>query len=172
MKGEYRDYEYSSPCPCRQNSGDSANPPCCTNRCRCIGEDNGPNPYVTNIEKATLENPFFRRALWTGAHLQLTLMCIPPCGEIGLEMHPNLDQFLRLEQGRGRVMMGPAQDNLNFQRNVSDGFAVFIPAGTWHNLVNTGKEPIKLYSIYAPVQHPAGTIHCTKADSDAAEADH
>jgi len=127
---------------------------------------------VTNIEKATLENPFFRRALWTGAHLQLTLMCIPPCGEIGLEMHPNLDQFLRLEQGRGRVMMGPAQDNLNFQRNVSDGFAVFIPAGTWHNLVNTGKEPIKLYSIYAPVQHPAGTIHCTKADSDAAEADH
>lgn len=142
MKGEYRDYEYSSPCPCRQNSCDSANPPCCTNRCRCIGEDNGPNPYVTNIEKATLENPFFRRALWTGAHLQLTLMCIPPCGEIGLEMHPNLDQFLRLEQGRGRVMMGPAQDNLNFQRNVSDGFAVFIPAGTWHNLVNTGKEPI------------------------------
>jgi mannose-6-phosphate isomerase-like protein (cupin superfamily) len=172
VKGEYRDYEYSSPCPCRQNSGDSADPPCCTNRCRCIGEDNGPNPYVTNIEKATLENPFFRRALWTGAHLQLTLMCIPPCGEIGLEMHPNLDQFLRLEQGRGRVMMGPAQDNLNFQRNVSDGFAVFIPAGTWHNLVNTGKEPIKLYSIYAPVQHPAGTIHCTKADSDAAEADH
>lgn len=166
------DSGFSSPCLCRQDtsSRSSGNPPCCTARCRCIGEDFGPDPFVVNIEKATLENPFFRRALWTGTHLQLTLMCIPPGGEIGLEMHPDLDQFLRLEQGRGRVMMGPTQDNLNFQRNVSDGFAIFIPAGTWHNLVNTGNEPIKLYSIYAPVQHPAGTIHCTKADSDAAEA--
>ncbi|MEA4898632.1 cupin domain-containing protein [Bacillota bacterium Meth-B3] len=95
-------------------------------------------------------------------------MCIPPCGEIGLEMHPDLDQFLRLEQGRGRVMMGSTQTSLNYQRDVSENFAIFIPAGTWHNLVNTGDEPIKLYSIYAPVQHPAGTIQCTKADSDAA----
>ena len=84
-------------------------------------------------------------------------------------MHDYLDQFLRLEQGQGRVMMGPTQNNLNYQRNVADDYAIFIPAGTWHNLVNTGREPIKLYSIYAPVQHPAGTIHCTKADSDAAE---
>ena len=124
---------------------------------------------MTNITEATLENPFFRRALWTGTHLQLTLMCIPPGGEIGLEMHSNLDQFLRLEQGDGRVMMGRTQNNLTYQRNVADDYVVFIPAGTWHNLVNTGNEPIKLYSIYAPVQHPAGTVHCTKADSDAAE---
>lgn len=155
------------PSPCRPCP--PTNPPCCTNRCHCIGEDFGPDPYVTNITEATLENPFFRRALWTGTHLQLTLMCIPPGGEIGLEMHSNLDQFLRLEQGEGRVMMGRTQNNLTYQRNVADDYVVFIPAGTWHNLVNTGNEPIKLYSIYAPVQHPAGTIHCTKADSDAAE---
>ncbi len=156
---QYPDFD---PCP-------STNPPCCTNRCHCIGEDFGPGPYVTDITRATLENPFFRRALWTGPHLQLTLMCIPPGGEIGLEMHSNLDQFLRLEQGQGRVMMGRTQNCLNFQQNVADDYAVFIPAGTWHNLVNTGDEPIKLYSIYAPVQHPPGTIHCTKADSDDAE---
>lgn len=145
------------------------NPPCCTKRCHRIGEDFGPCPYVVDIEKATLENPFFRRALWTGTHLQLTLMCIPPCGEIGLEMHPDLDQFLRLEQGEGKVMMGKSRDCLSFQQNVCANSAIFIPAGTWHNLINTGDEPIKLYSIYAPVQHPPGTIHCTKADSDAAE---
>lgn len=170
MKGETFDSGFSHPCrPCCPDPKPPVNPPCCTTRCRCIGEDFGPDPYVVNIEKATLENPFFRRALWTGTYLQLTLMCIPPNGDIGLEMHPNLDQFLRLEQGQGRVMMGSSQDNLTYQRNVSDGYAIFIPAGTWHNLVNTGNEPIKLYSIYAPVQHPAGTIHCTKADSDAAE---
>jgi len=151
------------------NKSHPINPPCCAKRCARIGEDFGPCPYVADIEKATLENPFFRKALWTGKHLQLTLMCIPPCGEIGLEMHPNLDQFLRLEQGEGMVMMGEKQKCLKFMRKVEANSAVFIPAGTWHNLVNTGDEPIKLYSIYAPVQHPAGTIQCTKADSDAAE---
>jgi len=124
---------------------------------------------VINIVRATLENSFFRKALWTGTYLQLTLMCIPPGGEIGLEIHPNLDQFLRLEQGEGKVLMGRTCNCLDYQRKVSDDSAVIIPAGTWHNLVNTGNQPIKLYSIYAPPQHPAGTIHCTKADSDAAE---
>ena len=152
-----------------ENKGRPENPPCCNKRCHRTGEDFGPCPYVVNIEEATLENPFFRRAIWTGEHLQLTLMCIRPGGEIGLEMHPNTDQFLRLEQGEGRVMMGKTRDCLKFQRDVSANSAIFIPAGTWHNLVNTGDEPIKLYSIYAPVQHPPGTIHCTKADSDAAE---
>jgi len=132
-----------------------------------MGEDYGPKPYVTNITNASLENPYYRRTLWTGEHLQLTLMCIPPKGEIGLEIHPDTDQFLRLEQGHGKAMMGPTQSNLNYQKDVGDNDAVFIPSGTWHNVVNTGDEPIKLYSIYAPVKHPAGTIHCTKADSDA-----
>jgi len=144
-------------------------PACVIDRCHKTGEDFGPDPYVTNITKATLNNTYFRRALWTGEHLQLTLMCIPPHGEIGLEMHPDTDQFLRLEQGRGRVMMGKTKTDLDYRREVADNYAILIPAGTWHNLVNTGSEPIKLYSIYAPVKHLRGTIHCTKADSDAAE---
>ncbi len=120
-------------------------------------------------EKATLQNPYFRTALWTGEHLQLTLMSIPVGGEIGLESHPELDQFLRLEQGYGLVKMGQSPDKLNYQANVTDGYAVFIPAGTYHNLINEGNTPIKLYSIYAPPQHPKGTIHETKEIADAAE---
>jgi mannose-6-phosphate isomerase-like protein (cupin superfamily) len=118
---------------------------------------------------ATLLNPNFRAALWTGENLQLTLMSIPVGGEIGLESHPNLDQFLRLEQGFGQVMMGASEDRLNYQANVTEGYAIFIPAGTYHNLINIGNMPIKIYSIYAPPQHPAGTIHETKAIADAQE---
>jgi mannose-6-phosphate isomerase-like protein (cupin superfamily) len=94
-------------------------------------------------------------------------MTIPVGSEIGLEMHSDVDQFLRLEQGQGLVMMGDREDCLNYRSNVSDDFAIFIPAGTWHNLLNTGTQPIKLYSIYAPPEHPPGTVHVTKADSDA-----
>ncbi len=143
-----------------------ATQPCTTNRCSTTVEEFGPDPYVVDITKATLNNPYFRKALWTGTHLQLTLMCIPPGGEVGLEEHSNLDQFLRLEQGQGRVMMGPTETNLPFQRNVADDYAIIIPAGIWHNLVNTGNVPIKLYSLYAPPEHPAGTVHCTMADDE------
>lgn len=131
--------------------------------------DYGPDPFVFDIEKASLQNPNFRTAIWTGEHLQVTLMSIPVGGEIGLERHDNLDQFLRLEAGHGMVMMGNAPDRLNYQAHVMDNFAILIPAGTYHNLVNIGKTPIKLYSIYAPPQHPHGTIHQTKAIADAAE---
>ena len=132
-------------------------------------KDYGPEPFVVNIEQETLQNPYFRSALWTGEHLQLTLMSIPVRGEIGLEAHPNLDQFLRLEKGYGLVKMGSSPDNLNFQARVTDGYAVFIPAGTYHNLINVGNSPIQLYSIYAPPEHPRGTIHETKEIADAAE---
>ena len=145
--------------------------PCMSTRCRKTGDDFGPGPYVDNITNATLANPYYRRVLWTGPHLQTTLMCIPPQGEIGLEIHPDLDQFLRLEQGRGKVMMGSARNDLDYQKNVADNYAVFIPAKTWHNVINTGNEPMTLYSIYSQQQHPVGTIQCTKADSDAAAAD-
>ena len=128
--------------------------------------DFGPEPFVVNIACAAEQNPFYRRALWTGHHLQLTLMSIPPCGEIGLEVHPDDDQFLRIEAGCGTVMMGPRQDCLAFQRLVGSGDAIFVPAGTWHNVVNTGKTSIKLYSIYAPPHHPPGTVHRTKAEAD------
>ncbi len=136
------------------------------------GTDYGPEPFVVDINKATLQNQYFRTAFWTGNYLQLTLMSIPVGGEIGLESHPNLDQFLRIEQGYGHVMIGNSPDKLNYQTNVRDGYSIFIPAGTWHNLINMGNRPIKLYSIYAPPQHPAGTIHRTKEDSDAVEEHH
>lgn len=134
--------------------------------------DYGPQPFVVNLDKATLQNSNFRTALWTGKHLQITLMSIPVGGEIGLENHPNLDQFLYIESGVGKVMMGRCQNRLDQQTNVNDGYSIVVPAGTWHNLVNVGNCPIKLFSIYAPPQHPHGTVHRTKADADAAERHH
>ncbi len=131
--------------------------------------DHGPEPFVVNIEEATKMNDAFRTALWTGDYMQLTLMSINVGEDIGLEIHPDLDQFLRIEEGQGLVMMGESKNNLNFQRKVKDDFAIIIPAGTWHNLMNTGNIPLKLYSIYAPPQHPYGTVHMTKADAEAAE---
>lgn len=128
-------------------------------------KDYGPKPFVVNIEEATKLNNTFRTALWTGEHLQLTLMSINVGEDIGLEIHPNIDQFIRIEEGYARVMMGDNKDKPNFKANVKDGFAIFIPAGTWHNIVNTGKIPLKLYSIYAPPKHPFGTVQVTKADA-------
>ncbi len=92
--------------------------------------------------------------------------------DIGLECHPDLDQFLRIEEGQGIILMGANKNRLDFKANVSDDFAIIIPAGTWHNLINTGCNPLKLYSIYAPPQHPWGTLHKTKADAVAAERNH
>lgn len=124
--------------------------------------DYGPNPFVINIEEATKQNNNYRIALWTGNHLQVTLMSIKVGGDIGLEAHPTIDQFLRIEEGEGIVLMGNSPTNLTFQQKVSDDFIIIIPAGTYHNLINTGNKPIKLYSIYAPANHPKGTIHPTK----------
>lgn len=134
-------------------------------------KDYGPQPFVVNIDKITKRNYAFRTALWTGRHLQLTLMSIKPGEDIGLEMHPNLDQFIRIEQGQGIVKMGDSKDKLDFHEKVFDDYIIIIPAGKWHNLINTGSKPIKLYSIYAPPQHPHGTIHKTKAEAMAAEKD-
>ena len=133
-------------------------------------DDYDPYPFVIDIDEASRQNTNFRTALWTGNNLQLTLMSIPVGGEIGLEMHPDVDQFLRIEEGEGMVLMGESMDNLDYQERVEDDYAIIIPAGTWHNLINIGDEPIKLYSIYAPPQHPHGTVHVTKEDSDRAES--
>lgn len=135
-------------------------------------KDFGPNPYAVNIEDATLQNETFRTALWTGTHLQMTVMSIPVGAEIGLEMHNGLDQFLRLEQGKGRVQMGDSKDNLDFDQEIGDDWVVLVPSGKWHNITNIGDEPMKVYSIYTPPEHPHGTVHATKADSDAAHHDH
>ena len=131
--------------------------------------DFGPKPFVVNINEASKRNHTFRTALWTGKHLQVTLMSLNVGEDIGLEMHPHVDQFLRIEQGQGMVQMGKQKDDLNFQRYVYDDSAIVIPAGTWHNLTNTGNIPLKLYSIYAPPNHPFGTVHETKAAALAAE---
>lgn len=125
-----------------------------------------------NIEAATLENTAFRTTIWTGTALQLTVMSIPVGGEIGLEVHGDIDQFLRIESGRGRVQMGPASDQLTFEREVADDDAVLVPAGSWHNITNIGDDALKVYSIYGPPEHPHGTVHATKAESDAAEHHH
>nr|WP_274542240.1 cupin domain-containing protein [Clostridium tetani] len=132
-------------------------------------KDYGTEPFVVNIEEATKQNNTYRTALWTGTHLQLTLMSIKVGEDIGLEVHPNLDQFIRIEEGQGLVKMGDSENNLDFQRKIYDDFAFIIPAGKWHNLINTGNKPIKLYSIYAPPEHPHGTVHETKAIAEAAE---
>jgi mannose-6-phosphate isomerase-like protein (cupin superfamily) len=137
-----------------------------------ILRDYGPNPFVVNIEEAAKQNNNFRLALWSGKHMQLTLMSINVGEDIGLEIHPDLDQFIRIEEGQGIVIMGDRKDRLDFQANVRDDFAFIIPAGKWHNLINTGNIPLKLYSIYAPPQHPPGTVHKTKLDALAAEESH
>jgi len=135
-------------------------------------KDFGPNPFVININQASKENDTYRTALWTGKHLQVTLMSLKPGEDIGLEIHPAVDQFLRIEQGHGVVQMGYSKNRLNFRRNVRDDSAIMIPAGIWHNVTNTGNIPMKLYSIYAPPNHPFGTVHVTKAAAMAAEEGH
>lgn len=133
-------------------------------------QDVGPNPYVVDIEELTLANENFRTATWTGTYFQMTLMSIEVGGQVGLEVHEDTDQFLRLEQGKAKVMMGPSEDNLDKEWSAEGDWAIFVPAGTWHNIVNVGDEPIKLYSIYAPPHHAHSTVHKTYEDAEAAEA--
>lgn len=129
-------------------------------------EDVGPQPQSFDLERATLANRNYRTVAWSGEYLQLTLMSIPVGADIGLEAHPQTDQFLRLDAGRGRVQMGPARDRLDVDREVEDGWAVFVPAGTWHNVTNIGTGPMQLYAVYAPVHHAAGRVHATAADAE------
>ena len=131
----------------------------------CIDlKDHGPEPYVVNINEATKQNTNFRTALWTGKYLQLTLMSINPNEDVGLEIHYDVDQFIRIEDGQGYVLMGDSPDYMYFQERVYDDSVILLPAGKWHNLINIGCTPLKLYSIYAPPEHPHGTIHKTKED--------
>ncbi|MDO5523009.1 MAG: cupin domain-containing protein [Bacteroidia bacterium] len=126
--------------------------------------DFGPEPFVLDIEAYTLQNEKYRQSIWTGTYMQMTVMNILPGEDIGLEMHPDIDQFIRVEAGSGIVRMGDSEDNLNFEKRVEDDFAVFVPAGKWHNLVNDSDKPLKIYSIYAPVEHPHGTVHATQEE--------
>ena len=126
-------------------------------------------PGVINIHRATLSNDYYRREIWTGEHLQVTVMCIPAGGEIGLEVHENLDQFLRVEYGVGSVYMGSERRAVAYVGEADSSSAILIPAGTYHNVLNRRNVPLKLYSIYAPPKHPVGTLQRTKFDADLAE---
>lgn len=134
-------------------------------------KDFGKAPFVTNIEEATLENKNYRTTLWTGELLQATLMSIPVGGDIGAEVHDENDQFLRVEQGHGRVIMGESADKIILDKEVGPEDAIFIPRNTYHNVVNIGQEDLKLYSIYGPAHHEHGTVHETQAIAMAAEED-
>ena len=133
-------------------------------------KDIGPQPQAFDIEGATKANTDYRSVAWSGRYLQVTLMSIPVGSDIGLEAHPETDQFLRLDAGRGRVQMGTAKDKLSFEKEVSDGWCVLVPAGTWHNITNSGETPMQVYTIYAPAHHAPDKVQVTaaaaKADKD------
>lgn len=132
--------------------------------------DGGPSPYVVPIRSEALRNDNFRATVWTGENLQATVMSIPAGDEVGLEMHPDIDQFIYILLGRGNIMMGEAMDNLTFEAPLITGDAVFVPAGTWHNIENIGRTPLKFLSIYTPPEHPPGTVHATRAEAEEAES--
>ena len=126
-------------------------------------QDHGTKPWVVNIEELTTNNQNFRTTWWTGKQLQMTVMSIQPGEDIGLEVHEKGDQFIRVEEGTARVQMGKSKTSLNYDKTVGDDWAMFIPEGYWHNISNAGNEELKVYVLYAPPEHPAGTIHPTKA---------
>jgi mannose-6-phosphate isomerase-like protein (cupin superfamily) len=128
--------------------------------------------WIGDIEQATLDNDTFRTVLFTGEHTQLTVMRLAPGEDIGLEAHDDIDQFLRIEQGGARVELGRSEGSIDETHDVADDWAIIIPAGIWHNVVNTGDGDLKLYSLYSPAEHPPDTVHRTKAEAEAAEHDH
>lgn len=123
--------------------------------------------FITNIEQQTLQNENFRQVIFTAQHSQLVLMTLKPGEEIGSEHHDDRDQFVRVEAGQGEVV-------LNGERSrIVDGSAVVVPAGVEHNFINTShSDPLRLYTLYTPPEHPDGTIHRTKAEADAYEREH
>ncbi len=122
-------------------------------------------PYVTNVEEKALTNENFRQVLHTTDHLQLVAMSLDSGEDIGEEVH-ELDQFLRIEKGSGKAVL----DGREY--DIADGFAVLVPAGTRHNIINTGRAAMKLYTLYGPPDHREGVIHKTKADALADTTDH
>ncbi|MFB4325906.1 cupin domain-containing protein [Paenibacillus lautus] len=127
-------------------------------------------PFVVNIDQAAKQNNTYRTTLWTGEQLQVTLMSINAGDDIGLEVHPTTDQFIRVEEGEGLVQI--SKDKLDFQKIAYDDYAIMIPAGKWHNVINMGNIPLKIYVIYAPPEHPYGTVHETKSIAMSAEENH
>jgi len=125
--------------------------------------------WIGDIERTTIDNETFRTVVFTGEHTQLTVMSIEPGDDIGREVHAEHDQFLRIEQGTARVELSRTEDTVDETHDAEADWAIIVPAGVWHNVVNTGPEPLKVYSLYSPPEHPDGTVHRTKADAVAAE---
>jgi mannose-6-phosphate isomerase-like protein (cupin superfamily) len=134
-------------------------------------KDIGPLPQSFNIEDATKDNRNYRTVAWSGRYLQVTLMSIPVGGDIGLEAHPETDQFLRLDAGSGKVQMGSTKNQLTFEKDVSNGWCILVPAGTWHNITNIGTTPMQVYTIYAPAHHTPGKVQATAASAESDKDD-
>ncbi|MGM0598140.1 MAG: cupin domain-containing protein [Myxococcota bacterium] len=133
-------------------------------------EDMGKKPWVLNIEKSTINNDEYRHVRWTGKNMQMVLMSLKPGELIDLELHPNIDQFIRIEKGKARVLMGKKKDKLDFDKTISDDWAILIPAGYWHKIENIGSSKLKVYTLYTPPSHEKGTLH--KTYKEAAEHHH
>lgn len=125
-----------------------------------------PCPSVVNVARQAERNTDFRTVLWTGCYAQMTLMCIPAGSDIGLEVHEDTDQMLRIEQGAALVQTGENKSQLDSQVSVYKGDVIFVPAGIWHNVINIGRIPLKVSSVYAPPHHPVGTVHHTKEEAE------
>ncbi len=129
-----------------------------------MAADHGKQPWVAAIEALAHDNTNFRTTVWTGNQLQMTLMSIQPDGEVGLEIHSKTDQYLQVISGTAQVEMGQEKSALDFNQTARSGDGIFVPANTWHNIINTSDSVLQLLSIYAPPQHPAGTVHTTYED--------
>ncbi|MGN0153044.1 MAG: cupin domain-containing protein [Lachnospiraceae bacterium] len=128
--------------------------------------DYGPDLYVANVKQLAVHNCNFRTAVWAGGHMQMTVMQIPPCGEVGMEIHEDTDQIIRVECGTAMLQVQSCSCEGNKEWYLYTGDTAFIPMGTWHNIVNVGSCPLRLSSIYAPPHHPRGTVHRTKKDAE------
>lgn len=124
--------------------------------------DFGACPYAVNIGNMARRNMNFRTALWTGCNLQMTLMSIPRCGEIGVEIHEDTDQYIRIEHGQAMLVFGKCERHPERRQKLVQGDGVFVPAGTWHNIINIGEGCLKVSSVYAPPHHPWGTVQREK----------
>lgn len=156
----------------QQQQSDPATAPETTPAPDCSAEikEHNDAPMVFDAEQFALQNPNYRTSLWTGELSQMTLMSIPAGEDIGPERHDDVEQYLFVCSGKGTAMMGPAEDDLSLVKEVGPGDCIIIPLHTWHNVVNASEtEPLKVVSIYAPAEHPAGTVQATRAEALAAE---
>ncbi|NLL77375.1 MAG: cupin domain-containing protein [Clostridiales bacterium] len=128
--------------------------------------DQGARPFVTNLRQDTINNNYFITTRWTCRNMQLILMSVPINSDVGANVHQASDQFLYIEQGSALVVMGTCMDCLSYQARVTDNYAIIVPAGIWHNIINTGTIDLKMFSIYAPSMYSHGSIYPTKEDAD------